>query len=324
MKKTTSIIFFFVLSFHLFGQEVKTTNEDFNNDKVIDSLTISIWNGAYNTYKEVLLINGKTGDTFTLNIGSDFSQIKSLIIIPEELRNPENKPFLEVIKKSILSKKRQYPDESLSWIISGTLSSTNYENNIYYNRIINPSSDWVEGNIELPSSYHCTIQGDTLEKLYNYNKENPLPLHDRQAWIRYYGHNHYSYQMTDSAVLIHLNSDLEIYKTAHGIFALKGNCHKWLFVTDFELTGAPEKLRFESIGKTELYKNHLIVYQKLMPSSLNNIFVINIKNGKCGRINFMSISDEDNFQIIKGTLSIDSGYIEIPMKKLIRELKKCK
>lgn len=326
MRKIAVSILLFVLSFHFYGQEIQTKYEDFNNDKVIDSLRISFSSGSHTSMANIQLINGKTGDIFELNKGSDFSQIKSYVIIPEELRLPENEPFLKIIQKEFLSKERLSPDGSLSWIISGTLSSTELKNNKYFNRIINPDNDWIDGKIELPSSYHCTIKGDTLNRLYNYNKEHPLPLHDRQAWIRYHGLNHYSHQMTDSLALLHQKSDLEIYKTAHGIIAKKNNSHKWLFVTDFELTDAPQKLRWESIGKTQIVKGHLIVLQKLTPSSFNNIFIINIETGVCGRLKFNTITNEVDFKIEKGKLIIyvEGKYLEIPIKKLTKELNKCK
>ena len=85
----------------------------------------------------------------------------------------------------------------------------------------------------------------------------------------------------------------KILKTSHGQIANNENKYKWIFVTDEELTGAPRKLRWSSIGEVILKDKYLLLTINLTGSGNDfddngirnqNYFLININSGKVGRI----------------------------------------
>ncbi len=64
----------------------------------------------------------------------------------------------------------------------------------------------------------------------------------------------------------------------------KGQQYRWLFISDLQLTGSPEKLRWSSIQKLSLYDGLLILEQSLPPMRDNRFFIIDPISAKCARI----------------------------------------
>jgi len=71
--------------------------------------------------------------------------------------------------------------------------------------------------------------------------------------------------------------------------AKKGNKYKWLFISDIELVGAPDKLRWESIAKVDIVKNYIILEQVTPPATESTLFVINIESGLLGKLKYSVI-----------------------------------
>jgi len=149
----------------------------------------------------------------------------------------------------------------------------------------------VEGNIELPRTYYIDLKGETLHQLYD---ETELPdwydqkMNEHEGWLIYYGHNHYRNPTGDSLTLADSTRSYKAYKTSHGLIIKNENSYAWIFVTDINLTGGPQKLRWESIKKVQIIDNYVIVEQSWKLSETNRIFVIDIETGICGRLKFTS------------------------------------
>jgi len=314
----------------VFEQNYGTIVKDFNNDGFIDTVKSYYDGGSGFGGVFVTLINGKTKENFELDSYGCFCDIKQIILIPPELKKANNKPFLEVIKNELLPPKMTVPEASLQWLIAANVNSKGLSDNIYYDLLIKTPPQWTFGKIKLPNTYYIDIKGDTLNKLYYTDTEIPKWYNSKnnEGWLVYYGHNHFRNEKGDSLVLVDTSRNYKVFRTSHGVVLQKGTSYAWVFVTDYRLTGGPEKLRWESIGKIKLVKKHLIV-------QLNNsivekpIFIIDIENGTSGRLRCdndnCNISYEiDNDKIIIETTE-NNGAIKLKsykLEKLFNELNK--
>lgn len=317
--------FIFLFPTIVIGQNPKTIIKDFNNDGYIDTLKSYYDRGSSFGGTYVTLINGKTKENFELDDFGCFCDIKKIILIPPKLRKASNKPFLEVIKKELLPAKMNMPDASLQWLITANVNSKKLSDNIYYDLLIKAPPQWTSGKIKLPSTYYIDVKGDTLHKLYYTDTDIPkwYDSKNNEGWLVYYGHNHFRNEKEDSLVLVDTSPTYKVFRTSHGVVVKKGNSYVWIFVTDYRLTGAPEKLRRESIGKIKLVNRHIIVQLINSMEFSNPIFIIDIEKGISGRLR----CDNDYFKsykIDKDKIIIENnvGTKSYELEKLFNELNK--
>ena len=316
------IIFFPII---LFGQNSETILKDFNNDGYIDTLNSYYDGGSGFGGTYVTLINGKTDNKVEFNDFGCFCDIKKIILIPPKLTTENYKPFIEVIKKELLPKKKNVPDASLQWLITANINNEKLSNNTYYDLIINSPTIWIPGEIELPSTYYIDIKGDTLRTFYH-NDEEPHNWNnstENEGWLVYYGHNHFRNKNGDTLIMTNISSMYKVFKTSHGIILKKDNSYAWVFVSDYRLTGGPQKLRWESIGHIEIIEKYIIV-QLINSSDFSNpIFIIDIENGISGRLrtenDYNKCYKTDNSKIIIEN-SFGSNMYEL--EELFKELEK--
>ena len=259
-------------SFH----QVNVISEDYNDDGFIDRL-ITYYSGGTSFggwFSE--LTNGRTSELLHLDSYSSFSTIKDVILIPEVLNKNENSKFLYAMLDYTVPGIKTSADPSLKWIIHGNLSNKYLSDNTYFNQVFFSNSIWLD-EINLPDSYSL--------------------IYDNEI-IVYQAHNHYQHlngynAPADSLLLAAESKDYKILKTSHGLIANNENKYKWIFVTDEELTGAPRKLRWSSIGEVILKDKYLLLTINLTGSGNDfddngirnqNYFLININSGKVGRI----------------------------------------
>ncbi|WP_299213122.1 hypothetical protein [uncultured Aquimarina sp.] len=269
-------IFLILLSFSTYGQlsNEKISTKDFNRDGIIDTLKSG---SGY-----VQVINGKTKEKHELSDYGCFCDIKELVYIPSELGKTENKPFLEVMKKELLPTKRSNPDASLAWMINGAFSNSKLKNNSIFNTIYDPQVPWNTTKYKNIDNYYIEIKGDTLKKLAPFYSNAEQVDGNAKGFLVYYAHNHYRNKSGDSITFIDKNELYTISRTSHGVIVEKDNLYKWLFISDYPLTGGPEKLRWESIKNVTLFDSYIVVEQSLPPDTLKQFFVINIETGICG------------------------------------------
>ncbi len=329
--KPKLFILFSLLSLNLFGQTGGTTiSEDFNKDGYTDTLRSYYDGGSGFGGIYAGLTDGKTGEVFEMSTAACFCALKIVSLIPPELNKLENSSFLKAIKDEILPPERQSPDPSLKWIIESSFSNYKPDQNTFFDLIIDPQLNWEKGVPELPDIYYMPVQGDTLSKLYS---GEDMPEHinpeENHGFLIYYGHNHYRSLSGDSLRLADENKTYQIYMTSHGILAKKGDAYKWLFLSDIDISGAPEKLRWESIGDINLIGKYMIVKQNLPPFDSYSIYVLNIETGICGRLkyDFQDTNDydeNDNFVIHKNTVIINTNGTgeTIKLKTIFKALEK--
>jgi len=277
------ITLLFLTSFACFGQRNKTVQvEDFNQDGVADTLVTWYEGGSGFGGQFMTITNGATGEKFALNNDGCFCEIKRVVILPEGLNKPENKAFLKTFEWEFFNEVRTQPDPSLQWILDGLESNEKPENNPYFDLIIDPQPTWEKGPLSLPAWYSVPLEGEALHKL--------LPADDKakpqHGYLSYMGGVHFGDDRRPEFKVAKESDAYTIFRTRHGLVAQQGDKYKWIFVTDQDLTSAPEKLRWESVGRVALQDHYVILQQNTPPYDTYNIFVINIQSGVVGRLKF--------------------------------------
>ncbi|MGH1388143.1 hypothetical protein [Kordia sp.] len=324
------VILFYLSSCHVFGQrDMKVITEDFNNDKIVDTLKTFYEGGSGFGGRYVQIINGKTNEMHQLTNEGCFCRIKSTILIPPKLAKKENVLFLEIMKTHLLPEKRKHPEASLNWMIKSAYSNANLDTNDFFDLIVDPQTSWIEEEFEAPDNYYIEIKGDSLRQVYTTPYEAPewLDAKNARGFLMYYAHNHYRSRTRDSIKLSDSNATYKVYNTSHGVFVKKGNTYKWVFISDASITGAPSKLRWESIKKIQLYGKYVLIQQIIPPYNMYKIFIINIETGICGRLKH-DFSDSNNATIddvLQGeiiSLDIEGKQVKYELKTIFKELEK--
>ncbi|KAA1246789.1 hypothetical protein [Aquimarina sp. RZ0] len=284
--KNIPLVLICCIYFQVVGQrDLSVTIRDVNTDGIEDTIRSYYDGGSSFGGKFVTLTNGRSNEVFKMDSYGCYCAIKSTIVFPESLNKKENISFLEVMKKELLPVEKPFPDPSLDWILQGMHSHKTLKKDSFFDLIIHPKIQWNTNKITLPDVYYITITGDTLTALNN--STNSLKKTAKGVLI-YYAHNHYRSIANDSLQLVATNDLYEIYKTSHGVIAKKEDSHKWIFISDVDLTGAPQKLRWESIKHIKLISTYIILEQRLMPDITHNLYVINIETGIAGRLKLVN------------------------------------
>ncbi|WP_298516342.1 hypothetical protein [uncultured Kordia sp.] len=325
----TFLVLFFLISSHVFGQrDLEVRIDDFNNDKIIDTLKTFYEGGSGFGGQYVQIVNGKTNEMFQLTNNGCFCEIKNTMLVSPKLAKKENAPFLEIMKAHILPKKRKHPEGSLNWIIKSAHSNVFLDNNAIFDFIADPQNDWIEGEFEAPDNYYIEIKGDTLRQLYAtpYNVPEWLHEKDTKGFLVYYAHNHYRSKTRDSIKLSDSNALYKVFNTSHGVYVQKGNAYKWVFISDIAITGAPSKLRWESIKQTKLFGKYLLVQQNFPLIESSELYVINIETGICGQLKYnapdFDITIEDLFKDETISNHTKEKQIKHTLKTIFEELEK--
>jgi hypothetical protein len=324
----TVYIFFLLLPAVLLSQDYnKYDLNDFNNDGYVDTLKSYSAGGSGIGGTYISLVNGKSGEKFELNNDGYFCDFKQVILIPQSLRKEINKTFLEVIKSKLLPAKISVPDGSLEWLINANLNHKMLDDNSFYDLIIKSPTQWISGKFNFPKVGYIDVKGDTLRKLLITDDENPIGFDSikDEGWLIYFAHNHFRNKNRDSLLLVDSSSIYKVYKTSHGVILKKGIYYSWVFVTDFRLTGGPEKLRWESIGDIKLIGKYIIVQMINSYSFSNPIFIIDIEEGVSARLKHY---DEDfepfTFDNGKINLKIGNSVKSFLITELFKELENVK
>lgn len=296
----TLLITIFLVPVIIFGQNHKRIIKDFNKDGYKDTLESYYDGGTGVQSTDIRLINGKTKEIFELNNTWGTNEITYTILIPPELVQLSNKPFLEAIKKALsLPARRNFTDASLQWIISANINQKKLSDNSYYDLLIKTPPQWISGKIELPNHYYIDVSGDTLEILNGYNSES------NEGWLVYFAGLHYLNESGDSLLLVDASPTYKVFRTSHGVVVTKGNLHTWVFVSDVGLTGGLEKIWWESINNVTLIDKYIVL--QVIGWYRNPIFIIDVEKGIFGRLRHYNFSDsyiidKDNFIIESNTV----------------------
>ena len=245
---------------------------DINGDGVLDTMDAGSSSGSGFGSANVAIINGKTGEKFSIESESCFCAFRNKIDIPPNLLRPENASFKAKMEEELLPRKAAAPDPSLQWILEGLPYKTRLSNQKYFDVLVHDESfNWRPLPIGLPDIYY-------LE--YHEKKQHS----SSHYYLTYYGHNHFANVKTDTLHERYRDDRIRIVTTAHGIILEKQGQYAWVFVTDDELTGSPDKLRWASIGYMRIV-NNILIFNHVRSGSLDDkIYVIDLDTGKCAGV----------------------------------------
>lgn len=276
---------------------------DFNRDNNLDSVIIEKSVGSGFSSKDVTIINGKTGQRDTLRYGSAYCQFRTEVLIPQHLQKEENRALLDTIVTEVLPPKREEADPSLAWIQSGLKQKRELTETSFFKTIIHPSLAWVR-EWQPPSAY-CIKQAS--------------------RYLVYFGHNHFRNPTGDSLSEVYSKRRQKLYRTSHGLLLHNTRMgYAWIFVSDVELTGAPGKLRWESIKDTEVIADRYVILLQGIRLGSDALFIIDSKTGTIAQIrlpydDYLKLSlKEDSVQLVSNEISLNS----IPFTEIIKEFKK--
>lgn len=282
-KRSQSIVTLLTLTAALFAK-TDTLLSDFNADSHLDTMLIekSLGSGASSTF--ITLINGINGERHSLDYSSAYSQFRIAVTIPPALRLKENRPFLKAFEKEILPPLRTTPDPSLQWILTGLQHKRELPEHSFFRTVITSPLQWHPTGI-LPAVY--SIQEDSLYRVY-------------------FGHNHFRNPRGDSLETVWEKGPLSLQRTSHGLYLNhKDKGDAWLFVSDAALTGAPSKLRWESMKKIRVLQDRYILLIRSMGMGPDNLWCFDMQSGTIAEVrvpydDFLKLSFVDGQVRIEG------------------------
>lgn len=281
---------------------------DINKDGYKDSLISEFLTGnGGSSYQTYIIKSGKEQKILKRENQYSPAFVKDIIEYPVEYNNKENKDFFEVLKNTGLPKASK-PSPSLQWIIEATLSQRNIWHP-YFNQVFRFKPRFIKGKFKFPISYYLEVNNDTLYRLCSskYQKNNSYPLPSNKLYCLEYG-GRGLYRLNEEVLRTVRNPKLKDYKILkkvgesksyalytlpHAVIARKGESYAWIFVSDYDLTGGPEKMRWNAIKNAELMGKYAIIYHN--SSNSHNQFIVNIETGLCLKLN---LPNSVNFEVL--------------------------
>lgn len=282
MRRSTIIVGLMALSTYSYGQrDLKTEVKDFNMDGYADTMITYYAGGSGHGGRYAEVIDGRTRQHHAFNTSMCFCQFWQSITLPKALCIPENREFREQMMTRLLPEKKEDPDPSFSWLLSAFDNHVELTHHPYFDQFVYPVSNWNSGEFQMPTTYY--LQSSELAS-------------DSIEIQVYYGHNHFWNPSGDSITKVGGDSVYQIFRTSHGVFATRDNEFKWLFISDVETTGAPEKLRWESIGHVTFDGKYLLLRNHMAPLLDYSVYLINFETGAIGRMkdSFSEYSGDDH------------------------------
>jgi hypothetical protein len=91
------------------------------------------------------------------------------------------------------------------------------------------------------------------------------------------------------------SGDYEFYCSAHSVVVKNVQTGLWryVFVTDSDLTGAPDKLRWPSIKELWAKESYLLILHSRPTGGGDFFFILNVLNGKCAELNYQCDEQEE-------------------------------
>ena len=317
-------------------RDLKKHRIDFNRDGFVDSLECFYHGGSGYGGWDAILRDGRGGKEFRISSYGGFFRLKKVIPIPPELLRGRNRPFLVPIKECLLpARKRKIADPSLQWVLDlhkngpVKLRGAQTDNRIFDLAFRFPIRPFV-GPLRIPESYYMDLGGRDLRRLYRTDEEAPAWLAEAsEGWLLYYGHNHRpnsgnSEETQGFREIVESDGD-RLFKSAHGLVLKRKNSFRWIFVSDFDLVGAPDKLRWSSMGKTRM-QNGLVFLLRDLHSDAPDLWVIDPRRGRLARLSVRT-DEEDfplrvgDFRLARNRLWIIDEYQKVAAKYSIARLK---
>lgn len=270
-------------------QDTRTRVGDFNGDGVRDTLREHDNGGSLFSFSSLQLTDGNTGAVFTLETESYFGSFRTPVYVPPALADPRQAPFLSAML-AWLPPLRPGPDPSLRWILHGLYYRTDDKHHPVFDKKIQFPNDWLPGEPTQPDIYTLEISPDSLLALPGVESTDYEPWKKEPGaryFLIYWGHSHYGPCRREKTPFTQLlaSGEYAVWATCHGLVVSNAGRHKWVFVSETGITGAPAKLRWPSIGPVAMQGKYLFL-QHLPDEAYDGqsrVWVIDVEDGVCAR-----------------------------------------
>jgi hypothetical protein len=303
---------FSLSSIYLPAQNQNVKYKDLNNDGFKETIKITKDGGSSLSSETILIKNGKTKKVNKLEFWNDYSNLFSVVPIPEWVnQNGYNKT--EVLRL-ITSSKYQTPDPSLYWLLTTKVeeekdSTLSYHQKLKYIVKWNP----VIKSIINENSSVSLINPSKGEFQNSLLKEN---MNTSLVWIFYSdymiknGRGFRRGSTTNDYFIVPPQYDsvqkLTLYTLAHGIYiSNESNKYSWVFICDETIESDHQKLRLGAIEQAYLFGSKILFHYH---SSGNYLFVADYKSGVIKRydpISFGLTSLFESFEVINGNVILE-------------------
>jgi hypothetical protein len=299
MKKPIFTSAFILLISSITLSQTKTTSKDFNNDGVIDRVTISEDGGSAFTSTGVSYIDGKTKRKYEFSVLYSFGSFFSIVNVPNVL----GKSGMEELGKLLFSRKMASNiDPSLQWLIDACSNKTEVKASelIDFSTKYNPV--WIEGNPVIPDDYFVLLANSKYPNLLKSVEGSPefdgKTYKSDYFWITYSPQNHKG--KSEDFKTIKTDSGNQLLTTSHGVILKAGLKYSWAFINDDKLFEANEKLRWPSISEAQMF-NGFVLIRQTVNTGATNLFIVNPKSGLVVRLSneLMQINSVEKMEIDK-------------------------
>jgi len=291
--------------------------KDINSDGVNDTLRWKYDGGSGFGGNYYALVNGKSKEKFELDTWGCFCMSWITVPIPPALLKAQNKTFLSALKKQILPVVRKIPDPSLSWIFNA-MSSRDTSRTKHFDLSFKMPLLWVSDTSNFQEHYALELGSQDFYKYYYSDGESldPAELKKTSGWLifngYYYGVNRKNLKPVDSS------GTIKVFTTPHAVILKKENKFAYAFVTDNRTTGAPDKLRWNSIKTAKLAGNYLIIHRSVP----GDVYILNIESGALARLEIDVFIKSDIIGSTHLDIRGDKEYKSFAMSELFSELDK--
>ncbi len=306
-----------------FSQDKKWVGEDINRDGISDSICVFYDGGTGFGGWYLKMINGKTQEILEMDIWSCFCRTKSCVLIPPAFLKPQNKAFLDRAKKELFREERTVADPALQWIIDGQLSlmerrmgvDFNLDENFPFQLLFKYRPVWLD-SIPEHSDYYLALDTNTLKKIYSTDGDTPDFFNDQNLTGGVLMNSTILGNYSAGATLI--SGENEFYASAHSVVVKRKNKWSYAFVTDYGLTGAPNKMRWPSVKQIFVQGDYLVVRHSQLTDDIERFFVVNFIEGKCAELN-RNCTSEDIVELRDGVFLVN-GTPVLAFKEIAAKL----
>lgn len=316
MKKPIFTSAFILLICSITLSQTKTTSKDFNNDGVIDRVTISEDGGSAFSSIGVSHIDGKTKRRYEFSVTYSFGSFFAIGNAPNVLGKPGREELGKLLFSRNLASKI---DPSLQWLIDACSNKAEVKPSelIDFSTKYNPV--WTEGNPVLPDDYFVVLDNSKYPNLLK-NVEGS-PEYDGKTyksdyfWLTYTPQNHKGKPKNFN--IIKSDSGNQLLNTSHGVILKAGLKYSWIFINDDKVFEANEKLRWPSILEAQMFSDFVLIRQAVNTGA-TNLFIVNPKSGIVVKLNneLMQINSVEKMEIDKVKESVELSDLDGKMYSL--------
>ncbi len=280
------------------------------SQEMLDSIVIDRAISSVMTDTYVLAKSGESREVLHLNHTHWNSEFLSLLQLPGEWNSPSWDPYQPKIDSIFgLDEKLTGREPDLRWLIQAYSHQLNGDS--LFHRYYAVPQEWHPTPILPPANGWLTLNGEEFSQFQeHFIPKNSHDSSARAGLMQYQGKNHFLAWGKDSTYRrVWKKRNQRLWQTAHGLIWQKGNQYTWLFTSNGNLTGGPQKLSFSSLSQIQVVDGLILLHHVAPVMQWNQLFLIDPETGIVGDIDLdeeIKIGEFDKlaFEVKQGELVI--------------------